>query len=417
MTWTYGSPGVDGDLTFLLWMQGSAGAGKSAIQQTIAERGAKEGILAASFFFSHQDPDRDNPGKLVPTLAYQLATKIPDSAEVQMEALILEPIARATEASPRAIETWPKLIVIDGLDECKQGFPRITPTTDSLGEGLEQLTSPRHTNPPPVSNDDNGEKHQLSILTCLHHGVTSRRLPFRVVLASRPDQPMRAYFSPEDPTRTSGSTLARPSRQFRKRHGLPLTWATQAVINTLAERSSGQFIYASTVIRFVTGSRSASRPQETLEFILNTNGGSGTGSGDPFLPLDAMYRAIFKSCLDPRESILCLKLALQLRRNSNQTYYRFTARDLDAFRNSTRLMLEQFLATSIRSSQSRTGVKSVQHHMTSITNLSWTLWMSPLAAARNFGFPVSTFQRKSASNCFALRGRSRGVFCLQPAQT
>ena len=76
MTWTYGSPEVDDDQNrnldnaLLLWMQGPAGAGKSAIQQTIAERAASERILAASFFFSHEDPERDNPGKLIPTLAY-----------------------------------------------------------------------------------------------------------------------------------------------------------------------------------------------------------------------------------------------------------------------------------------------------------------------------------------------------------
>ena len=117
-------------------MQGAAGAGKSAIQQTIVERAAKEAILAASFFFSHQDPERDNPGKLVPTLAYQLAVKIPDvqpyiaqavvsdisvftkSAEVQMEVLILQPISLVTQSNPTIAETWPRLIAIDGLATC-----------------------------------------------------------------------------------------------------------------------------------------------------------------------------------------------------------------------------------------------------------------------------------------------------------
>ncbi len=40
------------NLRLLMWIYGPAGAGKSAIMQTIAERCAELGILAGSFFFS-----------------------------------------------------------------------------------------------------------------------------------------------------------------------------------------------------------------------------------------------------------------------------------------------------------------------------------------------------------------------------
>ncbi|TFK18750.1 hypothetical protein FA15DRAFT_760477 [Coprinopsis marcescibilis] len=346
MTWTYSSVGIDNDATLLLWMQGAAGAGKSAIQQTIAERGASEGILAASFFFSHQDPERDNAGKLVPTLAYQIAVNISDvkpyiaqavasdvsiftkSAEVQMEALILDPISRAAQDNPSIVEAWPKLVVIDGLDECNHGYPRPV-------------------SPLPMDDDDNGEKHQLSILVLLHNVLTSRRLPFRVVLASRPDQPMRGYLSPEGPAgavtrRITLDDKYKPDADIRKylgaafatirtRYQLPFNWPSEDVIDTIVDRASGQFIYASTVIRFV-GSRSTSRPRENLEFILNTVA-NVSGTTNPYFTLDDMYTTIFKACPDPMDSILSLKLSLQMvwRRESDVDENRFTAREIDAF--------------------------------------------------------------------------------------
>ncbi|TFK18893.1 hypothetical protein FA15DRAFT_760384 [Coprinopsis marcescibilis] len=359
MTWTYGLPDVGHDLTLLLWMYGAAGAGKSAIQQSIAERGASERILAASFFFSHQDPERDNPGKLFPTLAYQLAVKIPDlqpyiahavisdvsiftkSAEVQMEALILDPISRATQANPASVEAWPKLVVIDGLDECKHTYPRPV-------------------NPLPEEEDDQGESQQLLILTLLHNNIASRRLPFRVVLASRPDQPMRGYFSPEGhagavtrqiilddrykPAVDIRKYLGLAFTTIRTRHQLPPNWPPEDVIDDIVDRSSGQFIYASTVIRFV-GGRPTSRPRENLQFILDANTSSSpSGSTNPYSRLDAMYRAILKACPDPQDSILCLKFSLHIswRSGSDGNFNRFTASKIDSF-----LQLDAYESTKI----------------------------------------------------------------------
>ena len=55
----------------LLWLHGPAGAGKSAIAQTVAEICAERGQLAASFFFSRSSPDRNALKHLFPTIAVQ----------------------------------------------------------------------------------------------------------------------------------------------------------------------------------------------------------------------------------------------------------------------------------------------------------------------------------------------------------
>jgi len=63
--------------TKLLWLHGPAGAGKSAIAQTVAETCAEHGQLAASFFFSRSSPVCDAMKHLFPTIALQISMASP----------------------------------------------------------------------------------------------------------------------------------------------------------------------------------------------------------------------------------------------------------------------------------------------------------------------------------------------------
>ena len=58
----------------LLCMTGAAGSGKSAIQQTIAERCSESGILGSAYFFSNGDPTRNTASTVVPTIAFQFGS-------------------------------------------------------------------------------------------------------------------------------------------------------------------------------------------------------------------------------------------------------------------------------------------------------------------------------------------------------
>src|SRR6266581_2883083 len=60
----------------IMWLYAAAGAGKSAIAQTIAELCHAENILLAAFFFSRSDPSRNNAKSLVASIAYQIATNL-----------------------------------------------------------------------------------------------------------------------------------------------------------------------------------------------------------------------------------------------------------------------------------------------------------------------------------------------------
>jgi hypothetical protein len=87
---------------------------------------------------------------------------------------------------------------------------------------------------------------------------------------------------------------------------LPATWPTTEDIDTLVQKSSGQFIYAATVVKFVKSPRH--RPDEQLKIIF---GISGPGKHTPFAQLDALYLHIFNMVEDlPRvlEIMSCLFL-------------------------------------------------------------------------------------------------------------
>jgi hypothetical protein len=111
-----------------LWLTGLAGTGKSAIANTFASHMVHEGLLGASFFVDRQVAERQDPHRIVQSLAYNLAvhdhehlqslwstlcampTIMDMSLKDQVETLIRVPFIKA---SARTL-----VILIDGLDEC-----------------------------------------------------------------------------------------------------------------------------------------------------------------------------------------------------------------------------------------------------------------------------------------------------------
>jgi len=121
---------------FIMWVYGAAGAGKSAIAQTIAKMCEREMILLASFFFLKNDPSCNNVDSLIATLAYQITLNLPHirdailaainhdplifskSLAVQVESLIVAPLLVLAEAGFFNDPSSRRLVIIDGLDEC-----------------------------------------------------------------------------------------------------------------------------------------------------------------------------------------------------------------------------------------------------------------------------------------------------------
>ncbi|KAF8149089.1 hypothetical protein B0H34DRAFT_791593, partial [Crassisporium funariophilum] len=250
-----------------MWVHGSAGAGKSAILQTIAELCHAAGLLGASFFFSRTAGGRNDADRLVATLVSQLCISIPEmrshvelsleqdplifsrSVEAQLESLLFGPLTRAAcDPSTKAlIRSRPRLIILDGLDECGQ------------------------------------PKTQQHLLTLLSGGALKLPIPLSFLIASRPEQQIRNAFISQ-PLVSTTSLLALDDsylpdkdieiflrsrfEEIRRSHpSLSTSWPSAVDINRLVDKSSGQFIYASTVIKYIDSPRHW--PDERLEIIFS----------------------------------------------------------------------------------------------------------------------------------------------------
>ena len=148
-------------VALFLWLYGPAGAGKSAIAQTIAELLEEAGLLAAAFFFSRNAPGRDDKTPLVATLVYQLVKSIPEirahvleavegdpalfscSIEAQIEVLIIKPLnaVASDKILALALLSRPRLIILDGMDECRTTSAQ-THILNALSTAVKRLHIP-----------------------------------------------------------------------------------------------------------------------------------------------------------------------------------------------------------------------------------------------------------------------------------
>jgi len=299
-------------VALLLWLYGPAGAGKSAIAQTIAELLEEAGLLAAAFFFSRNAAERNDKTRLVATLVYQLVISIPEigvhvleaveqdpalfsrSSQAQIQALIIKPLnAVATDETLAPILlSRPRLIILDGLDECR--------TTSS----------------------------QTHILNALSTAAKHLHIPLSFLIASRPEQHIRQAFNdhndlgsrsfsialddtyqPDDDIRVFlESTFEEITRNYPSRTRFPMSWPTSEDIGRLVRKSSGQFIFASTVAKYINSHRHW--PPDRLKIIF---GQSNPSQETPFAELDGLYHLILSSVADTEKlQDLLMLLVLQL---------------------------------------------------------------------------------------------------------
>ncbi|KAJ7927552.1 hypothetical protein B0H13DRAFT_1037254 [Mycena leptocephala] len=270
------------DAPNILWLHGPAGAGKSAIAQSLCERLESEKRLGASFFFKRGDTLRGNGNRLFPTIAYQLALHLPE---------INNPISRVVRRNPAIVEkslsiqlknlimgpckavlsgrTQPIIIIIDGLDECE-------------GEQIQQA------------------------LLCTIGDATHEDIPLRFLITSRPEAhiqetfggPLKSVHRPfninqsfDDVEKYLQDELSRIYHEHSDTMAtVPTPWPPSHIVRELVDKSSGYFVYASTVIKFIDDKDF--RPPERLAVILaNKN----TEFDSPFGALDQLYLDILST--------------------------------------------------------------------------------------------------------------------------
>ena len=117
---------------WIAWLNGAAGAGKSAICRSVAEVSIQRGIKVASFFFFRTGVTRNTIDPVVATLAYQIIQLFPETKELIVESIEAHPLIfeqtlatqlevfivtsiRGLRMSDTSVNL---LLVIDGVDEC-----------------------------------------------------------------------------------------------------------------------------------------------------------------------------------------------------------------------------------------------------------------------------------------------------------
>ncbi|KAF5329419.1 hypothetical protein D9619_009492 [Psilocybe cf. subviscida] len=275
----------------VLWLNGAAGGGKSAIAQSLTEHCSEDNLLLASFFFSRSDPSRSHAKHLIATMVYQIYQVMPPQAQelihraieqdpliwsrdifTQFRVLIVDPTSQLRESGYFQNIHVPRVIIIDGLDEC-----------------IDRMM-------------------QRKILEVILKAVFDWHLPFLFFISSRPEPEITAVFerpqmlsillsiSIDDdylPDVDIELFLRDKFQECRTVHPLkryiPPEWPPHTAITTLVRKSSGQFIYASVVVKYVTSIRHY--PHRRLEIILDLK----PTTDSPFAELDAVYSQILSA--------------------------------------------------------------------------------------------------------------------------
>jgi hypothetical protein len=212
--------------------------------------------------------------------------------DVQLRNLICEPWKLADGDSPSAL-------LIDGLDEC------------------------------------DGNKMQREILRSIGSTADKHHPALRILVASRPEPHIRGTFEEESLQGVVDFTNIRQSfedvrtylcREFSRiqlehsaMKNIPTPWPAPEILETLVDKSSGYFVYAATVLKFVDNEYFL--PSEQLDIIIQN---LPLESESPFASLDQLYRQILSRAPARYHHRLCDILC------AITHYRRGTMQDIDA---------------------------------------------------------------------------------------
>lgn len=280
----------------MFWLSGPAGAGKSAIMQSVANRCEGHGAPYAIFCFLRGDPARNNTSPLVATLLWQITTSYPslkgpvsrllltdpsilDSPlENQLTQLIVAPLRDLQQQ--RSSVYQPPMLLIDGIDECapdsQYGPQQILDAFDKALVGHPHLFRLLV-----------ASREELRIQAALSE-ISSQCLHLQ--LDNSTDNGIRDFVRDKFQEIQTVHHLA---------HMLPANWPSDQDVDYIVEKASGQFLYASCVMRFLLNSSES--PALSLERVRGSTVGLGV-QHLPFLALDAMCFYIL-SQVDDQEAL------------------------------------------------------------------------------------------------------------------
>ncbi|KXN84588.1 hypothetical protein AN958_12269 [Leucoagaricus sp. SymC.cos] len=281
----------------ILWIHGPAGVGKSAIMQTLAQEDVNSptSILGAAVFFSKLR-QRNDPNKLFNTVAYQLATRygsyrqyitniltndpkaVEKSMQEQFRRFIVVPFAEQHLFQGSHL---PVLIILDGLDEVE------------------------------------GEEPQRALVSLISHfSLKYPGTPLIWAITSRPEPHITNAFSHSE-IRSSYWTieitidsdkgradvekfLKDRFEEVRSRYASILRsntpWPSEVDFLKVANASSGHFVFAEVVSRFIID-ETYGNPVSQLEIVIAAIEAlpSAILRSNPLASLDNLYERILST--------------------------------------------------------------------------------------------------------------------------
>jgi len=289
-------------------VKGPAGSGKTSLLNTVAQTCKSKNCYAAGFFFSGTDADRNNDAYFMNTIAYQMAVAIPE-----LQSYMSRIIAADSTILTRSLDSQTKDLLLKPLRQLRSDYPNFSPTCQLFVIVVDALDEC-------VKLDD-----QRCVIAALAEVLSDGSFPFVCLLSSRFDRSIEKEMSTlsihiyneiilgengESEQADIEAYLCASIDRIRDKHPfgerIPQGWPTESDLRTIVEKSGGQFIYASTVIRYVESPKH--NPYERLRVIL---GISATKSGeDPFAELDALYRVLMSSVVNLSAAIEILGIHL-----------------------------------------------------------------------------------------------------------
>jgi hypothetical protein len=264
-----------------------AGTGKTAIASTFAKNMADQEILGAAFFIDRQDAQRCDLGRIVQTIAYELAKNNHRQLEAMwtvlrddptFERLPFEKQVRLLIKQPLDIVRPDTLvIVIDGLDECGASNGALL---------LETLVGSLASHPIKLFVTSRNEAEIVNALRDLPH--TSHKLQDVEV-----SDDVQLYWEHN-------------LDELRRRKRLP-DWRSSVEIEQLVELTGHLFIYATTILKIISNTRTS--PIKQLRDLLEISR-SGSGSAVAFVgpdnhgPLEKLYIHILGEAVKDDDGIM-----------------------------------------------------------------------------------------------------------------
>ena len=273
-------------LQWILWLNGAAGAGKSAIGRSVVDLCLAQKIVVVRFFFFRTDPTRNTIDPVIGTLVYQLIQSIPD-----LDAIITPKIRSNPLIFQDSFETQFRELIFESLKQLHNESPLEKPVV-FLVDGVDECS---------------GHENQDKIIHTIARFVSEKLVPLIVIFASRTESQLRMAFDEPEvdcilrrlPLDTDyraaddirlflDDSFSKIKRTHPFRSSIKPEWPTPLLLQEIVDKSSNQFIYASVVIKFLFSPHL--HPVQQLDIV---RGLHPAGDLTPFAQLDALYRHIF----------------------------------------------------------------------------------------------------------------------------